>query len=170
MFAQQQQQQNSNMMTSSRESTVSTVIDNQFQIHSFTSHSIQPIGSFNSGSSQSNLHSSLLQSSPSSVLPSLSEPLVQQKNLSSFSNIIETNPDIPNDNDMDPTMEDLFEADCQQQQSHTNSLDEYDVMNHSPPQITMDVSQQLSKHFKSKPSLVLQEIENDPLDFEENSG
>ncbi|RTG86577.1 symplekin [Schistosoma bovis] len=169
MFAQQQQQQNSNMMTSSRESTVSTVIDNQFQIHSFTSHSIQPIGSFNSGSSQSNLHSSLLRSSPSSVLPSLSEPLVQQKNLSSFSNIIETNPDIPDDNDMDPTMEDLFEADCQQQQSHTNSLDEYDVMNHSPPQITMDVSQQLSKHFKSKPSLVLQEIENDPLDFEENS-
>ncbi|CAH8483578.1 unnamed protein product [Schistosoma bovis] len=169
MFAQQQQQQNSNMMTSSRESTVSTVIDNQFQIHSFTSHSIQPIGSFNSGSSQSNLHSSLLRSSPSSVLPSSSEPLVQQKNLSSFSNIIETNPDIPDDNDMDPTMEDLFEADCQQQQSHSNSLDEYDVMNHSPPQITMDVSQQLSKHFKSKPSLVLQEIENDPLDFEENS-
>ncbi|XP_018645935.1 LOW QUALITY PROTEIN: symplekin, putative [Schistosoma mansoni] len=167
MFA--QQQQTSNMMTSSRESTVSTVIDNQFQIHSFTSHSIQPIGSFNSISSQSNLHSSLLQSSSSSVLPSLSEPSVQQKNVSSIPSIIETKPDIPDDSDMDPTMEDLFEADCQQQQSHTNSLDEYDVMNHSPPQITMDVSQQLSKHFKSKPSLLLQEMENDPLDFEENS-
>ncbi|CAH8434957.1 unnamed protein product [Schistosoma turkestanicum] len=184
MFAQQQQQQQptSNLMTSSRgESTTPAVIDNQFPIHSFTSHSIQPIGSFNSISSHSNLHSSLLQPTPPSttILPSLvqqQQQQQQQQNVSTLSSSIETNPDPPSgDPDMDPTMEDLFDADCQQQQqqqqqhSHAHLLDEYDVLNHSPPQITMDVSHQLSKHFKSKSSIVLQEIENDPLDFEENS-
>ncbi|KAH8854993.1 Symplekin [Schistosoma japonicum] len=170
MFA--QQHTTSDMMTSSRESAA----DNQYEIHSFTPNSIQQsIGSFSSVSGQSNLHLPLQQISASSNLsPSAAASLVKQQNLPLHSTKVDEAiaNDIPGDSDMDPTMEDLFEADCQQQPSstHESFVDEYDTVNHSPPQITMDISHQLNRNVKPKSSIVLQEIENDPLDFEENSG
>ncbi|CAH8436037.1 unnamed protein product [Heterobilharzia americana] len=169
MFVQQTPNPAINMMSSSQETSSlmqsgTSVIDNQYQIHPFTaSNPIQQIGSFNPTSTKPNLITSL---------PPLSSRQQKASSCGLTNNINTSN--IPGDPEVDPTMEDLFEADCQNQSPSPSSpraplMDEYDIMNHSPPQITMDVSHQLKKHLKSKPSLVLQEIENDALDFEENS-
>ncbi|CAH8867888.1 unnamed protein product [Trichobilharzia szidati] len=161
------------------DTATSSGIDNQYhQIPSLLTGSKtviqQTAGSYNSpSSSQSNL---LKTTTTTAVGTITTTPLTTLSDMPG-SGVVGGG----DDTEVDPTVEELFEADYQCQSSSAQQsqppigersvpplVDEYD-MNHSPPQITMDISHQLKKNMKSKPALVLQEMDNDQLDFEENS-
>ncbi|VDQ03647.1 unnamed protein product [Trichobilharzia regenti] len=170
----------SNIPVMNINTATSSGIDNQYHQIPSLSGSKNPIqqqfatGSYNPPSSQSNLLKTTTAAATTTITTMTGTPLT-------------TVSDMPGsgggDTQVDPTVEELFEDDYHRQSSSSAQPpptgegsvsqldDDYDnMMNHSPPQITMDISHQLKKNMKSKPALVLQEMDNEQLDFEENSG